>query len=81
MSAMSESIRRAKERAAQEKAEIEGLVVIAFAALFRAAGIAREPDRDALGGNQESYRNTLAIEQAQEFLRSCKQHGIWPKDP
>lgn len=71
MSAMSESIRRSKERAAREAAEIEGLIVFTLSALFHTAHLI----------HNQSQSPSASIREAQRFMEDAKTLRIWPEEP
>lgn len=53
----------------------EQMIIFGLAALFRAAGIARQSDQEA-----REVRDDLAITQAERFLQKCKDEGVYPKE-
>ena len=51
----------------------EKMIVMALAALFKAAKIA------AGQADKGEFENIKAIKEAQEFVGACKAHGVWPE--
>lgn len=67
-----------EEKLVLKKRDRAGAVVLA-AAFFRAAGIARRSDEsttDEFSATDRQDRNTLAIEQADRFLKACESYGL-----